>query len=97
MPEETADKKTRQGISLSPELLASAKVKAGANLSAYVRSLIERDLSGDQATPEATGENILVELAERLRPEPAAMLKMNLELHGAQQVLLQGKKLPLKS
>jgi hypothetical protein len=40
----------------------------------YIKKLIENDLSGIAKTPDATDENILVDLCERLRPEIAAEL-----------------------
>lgn len=58
-------KKRRQGISLSPELLAAAKERGGDNLSAYLRRLIERDIS-KASNPDALAPTILVDLANRL-------------------------------
>lgn len=66
MKKDAAEKKTRQGLSLSPELLAAAKVRGRGNLSAYIRGLIERDLAGESAAQNALSQSIIVDLAEEL-------------------------------
>ena len=66
-------KKTRQGLSLSPELLALAKARCGENLSAYIRGLIERDLAGD--TGSVMASDVITSLATRLLGEREAALQ----------------------
>lgn len=60
----------RQGVSLPPTLLADARVKGGANFSAYIRDLIERDLAG--GSPDVLAPSIMVDLARRLCGELVA-------------------------
>jgi hypothetical protein len=76
---------------LAKKVKARADAAHDGKVSSYVRQLVERDLSGEQATPEATGENILVELAERLRPDSAKMLGEWIASQGLNQPRLLGK------
>lgn len=60
-------------------------------VSAYLRSLVEKDLSGTAQKPDATDENIISDLCERLRPERAPRLTANLARLLAAQPLILGK------
>ena len=85
-----------KSVSLLPELWEKVEAKAlegfSGNRSRYFQQLVENDLAGtSRATPEATGENILVELAERLRPERAAKLKAHLASYLVAQPEMLGK------
>lgn len=59
------EKKARQGISIPPDLLASAKERAKNNLSAYVRGLIKKDLAGEEDA-DALSTTVVVDLTRRL-------------------------------
>jgi hypothetical protein len=82
-------------VSDDSELMREIKHKAetlhDGKVSAYLRSLVEKDLAGTAQKPDATDENILVELCERLRPESAAMLGEWLASQGLNQPRLLGK------
>lgn len=57
----------------------------------YLLDLLEKDLSGSDTTPEATGSTIIVDLAKRLRPELADTLAAQLATLECSQPLLLAK------
>lgn len=57
----------------------------------FIKRLIEGFFEKKQSTPEATGESILTELVEKLRPERAAKLKKHLANYAVSQPELLGK------
>jgi hypothetical protein len=60
-------------------------------VSAYLRNVVERDLSGEESTPNAISETILVTLCKTLRPEIAARLGDALNTHQIHQPALLAK------
>ena len=81
MKTDTSAKKTRQGLSLSPELLASAKEKAGDNLSAYIRRLIEHDLAGTAAIPPPSDPRFLEKLYAAVLPSRVSRFQRLWDVH----------------
>lgn len=73
------DKASKKSVSFPPKLLAEAEREAtkhhAGNLSRYIQTLIERDLSGESSAPDAVSPTILEDLCARLRGEKLDALR----------------------
>lgn len=69
------DPTVKQTFTVQTSLLERAKERAksesGGNLSRYIQSLIEADLSGPKTTATGDGSRVIAELAEKWRPDVA--------------------------